>query len=420
MKKIINQLSFKRNDSIYLILDSISRAVFGFLIIISISYYLGFESLSIYGSALVLGGLIWLVGSMQYEKAVLAKEYLTTNDFYISIILRLLAYLILLACIYLLFKNINEYLVYSIIICLGLPWQFLDGFLKSRGVFSAPALFKLGVRSLFIIIKIIFILNDKLEDLFIVMAIEGFVIFLILSPIVIAKVKDENKPLNDDSSDQVTLGNKDIFVALLGWLNYCNNNFYILFGAFFLENTALGIFYFYIRLVDLAALLANPVQVKMSYQLRSGEVSPLSTRRLNENLLYIWLMSVALLFGGFLWRLFNSDTGEDEFFGVILMVGAALPFVLASMRVPFLVINRAVVSAIGQGLITITVSIYFLVFIAADLELNNQFLVLALGLFTTRWMTCFFSPLLFKSGRKFLRWQYSYAYGGHDENVNFR
>ena len=131
MKKIINQLSFKRNDSIYLILDSISRAVFGFLIIISISYYLGFESLSIYGSALVLGGLIWLVGSMQYEKAVLAKEYLTTNDFYISIILRLLAYLILLACIYLLFKNINEYLVYSIIICLGLPWQFLDGFLKS-------------------------------------------------------------------------------------------------------------------------------------------------------------------------------------------------------------------------------------------------------------------------------------------------
>ena len=65
------------------------------------------------------------------------------------------------------------------------------------------------------------------------MAVEGFVIFLILSPIVIAKVKDENKPLNVGSSDQVTLGNKDIFVALLGWLNYCNNNFYILFGAFF-------------------------------------------------------------------------------------------------------------------------------------------------------------------------------------------
>ena len=168
----------------------------------------------------------------------------------------------------------------------------------------------------------------------------------------------------------------------------------------------MGIFYFYMRLVDLGALLANPIQLKTTYKLRKNNIDIEYIKSINKKLIYVWFLCSIVLLLGFLYRYFSTELLKYEFISMMLMMLAALPFVLASMRVPYLVLKKAVISGIFQGFLTLFISLTLTALYLNNSNIDSQLILLSVCLLVTRLCIGILSPLFFSDGRKFLVWQY--------------
>jgi len=296
---------------------------------------------------------------------------------------------------------------YLPLFCAGLIWQFLDGFLKSRGRFVKPSAIKLLIRSIAIIVKVYVIFNFDIHMLFIIYFFEGLLIFLLLIPVSFQDLSDEAVSSSELGGALDSAGHVDnIRIAFFGWINFVNNNFYVLFGSFFMEVEIVGFFYFYMRCIDLGALLATPNVAVSTYKLRINRHTRADSNRTLIVMAKVWLACSLAVFAGYLYRLKLDVVYQYEFLGVSLLCIASMPFILGVMRVSYHVINGYSGAGILQGLTTFGLSMF--VVYSSTVFFNSQlpFWAVCACLVVTRVSTCWLSPSLFRAGRRYLHWQY--------------